>query len=448
MKACESFFFVYSETAAWLHAVIALLNSGMGLVLIAPEQSARDLLAVVNTTLLQRVLPSPARFVSAAIARWDGREHVAVIARAGARKPYFDAAEGLTPQGVWLCAGETLSGATVEVIDAMIAQTDGEAFAARRCLWQNLSFSYAEAVFRARGETFGRPQQILLGLIGEQGLYTNLAWLLSDQCEYRLTLLCIAGTARCGLVTYRAEMGCSCFELRDLACEVLEESGKRRARDGFAPLHTDFPPKAFREVLLLILRCMHHEEERSILVRVYDDRMEICARIGGTDALSYAELAKGEQSPFSARLNRVLTRLDEAECPGFQLHICKELFKGCEDRFAIELAQNWLRITLPALSLHGGARKDGVYGRRRESAIACMRTRSAWRGAELQQALSLELRCLTRLMAQMTKEGYVTSEPVDGDRVYRLSDQLYLPAFEPPLVRVGRACEPYCGKAR
>lgn len=68
----------------------------------------------------------------------------------------------------------------------MIKETDGDRFEAMRSMNQELTFEVAEKEFQLRKVEFGIQQMRTLKLIDKDGLYSNLAMLLSDQCVHTI----------------------------------------------------------------------------------------------------------------------------------------------------------------------------------------------------------------------------------------------------------------------
>ena len=75
----------------------------------------------------------------------------------------------------------------------MIKETDGDSYEKLRSLNQDLTFKYAEKFFEKNALSFGLSQKKTLGLIGEDDLYTNLALLLSEQCNHTLKVAVFEG---------------------------------------------------------------------------------------------------------------------------------------------------------------------------------------------------------------------------------------------------------------
>lgn len=75
----------------------------------------------------------------------------------------------------------------------MIKETDGDRFEAMRSMNQELTFETTEKEFQLRKIEFGTQQMRTLKLIDQDGLYSNLAMLLSDQCVHTIKVAVFQG---------------------------------------------------------------------------------------------------------------------------------------------------------------------------------------------------------------------------------------------------------------
>ena len=78
----------------------------------------------------------------------------------------------------------------------MIKETSGDSYEAARSLNQQLTFEKTSGFFRKRNVAFGKSQMKTLHLIGEDNTYTNLAFLLSDQCTHTIKLAVFEGSSK------------------------------------------------------------------------------------------------------------------------------------------------------------------------------------------------------------------------------------------------------------
>ena len=104
----------------------------------------------------------------------DGKKIVAVDIQQGTERPYYIAKKGLRPEGVYVRQGYSSVPATNTAIRHMIKETDGDRFEEMRALEQNLTFERAEKEFADRNIKFGPAQMKTLGIMTQDGVYTNL----------------------------------------------------------------------------------------------------------------------------------------------------------------------------------------------------------------------------------------------------------------------------------
>ena len=104
----------------------------------------------------------------------------------GTERPYYIAKKGLRPEGVYVRQGYSSVPATDTAIRKMITETDGDHFEDMRSLDQELTFCETKKEFQKRNITLEQPQMKTLGIINQDGIYTNLALLLSDQCVHTI----------------------------------------------------------------------------------------------------------------------------------------------------------------------------------------------------------------------------------------------------------------------
>ena len=126
------------------------------------------------------IKPDVTMFINYETIDMDGKQIVSVVVQCGTSRPYYLAAKGLRPEGVYIRQGTSSVPASDAAIRRMIVNTDGDNYEDMRSLRQDLTFKYAESEFAGRKLELGITRMKTLGLIGVDGLYTNLDLLFSD----------------------------------------------------------------------------------------------------------------------------------------------------------------------------------------------------------------------------------------------------------------------------
>ena len=119
---------------------------------------------------------------------------VSIDIQRGTERPYYIAKKGLRPEGVYVRQGYSSVPATDTMIRYMIKETDGDRFDKMRSLNQDLTFQAAEKEFSMRGISFGIKQMQTLKMLNSDGIYTNLALLLSEQCMHTIKVVVFQDT--------------------------------------------------------------------------------------------------------------------------------------------------------------------------------------------------------------------------------------------------------------
>ena len=197
----------------------------------------------------------------------DGKDVVVVEVKQGSQRPYFLRGKGLRPEGVFVRQGPSTVLADVNAIREMLMETAGRVFEKEVSFEQELSFDYTSRYFAQAAVAFGDQQKKTLGLVNKNGLYTNLALLLSDQCPYSLKAAVFQGTDKM-IFRDRAEFEGSVLEQFDKALAFLEKhQSKRSVFQGAKRIDIpDYPMMAVREGLT---NAVVHREYRLGLLEGY-----------------------------------------------------------------------------------------------------------------------------------------------------------------------------------
>ena len=142
----------------------------------------------ISNMVRDAIKPDITMFLHYETVEENGKKIVAVDIQRGTDRPYYIAKKGMRPEGVYVRQGYSAVPATDAAIRHMIKETDGERFEAMRSLNQELTFDAVKKEFGHRNVDFGLQQMRTLKMIDQDGLYSNLALLLSDQCAHTIKM--------------------------------------------------------------------------------------------------------------------------------------------------------------------------------------------------------------------------------------------------------------------
>lgn len=237
---------------------------------------------------------------------------------------------------------------TDEGIREMIRQTSGASFEAARSINQDLTFQTMTLEMARRNIAFESAQMRTLKLIGDDGLYTNLACLLSDQCPATTKVALFQGTDKAVFRDRREFTGSLLKQLEDVYQWIDLCNRTKATFSGLARTDTrDYPEEAVREALLNCLVHRDYSFSGSTLINLYDDRMEFVSLGGLVPGLELSSIFLGVSQSRNPNLAAVFYRLRLIESYGTGIGKIQRVYAGCPEQPVFETARGVFRVTLP-----------------------------------------------------------------------------------------------------
>ena len=281
----------------------------------------------------------------------DGKKIVTVDIQQGTERPYYIAKKGLRPEGVYVRQGYSSVPATNTAIRRMIKETDGDHFEEMRSLEQNLTFESAKKVFAERNVKFGLTQMKTLGMVTQDGVYTNLGLLLSDQCVHTIKAAVFQGTTQSEFKD-RREFSGSLFRQMDEAYDFIDF--RNQTHSTFDKLYRidrrDYPETAVREALLNLLVHREYSFRASTFISLYADRLEFTSIGGLVSGVSLKDVTMGISVCRNSKLANVFYRLELIEAYGTGIIKIMGAYEGTGMTPQIETSDNVFKIVLPNLN--------------------------------------------------------------------------------------------------
>ena len=181
----------------------------------------------------------------------EGKNVLQITVNKGSMAPYYAQSKGIRPEGVFVRRGTASTPATQTEILNMIKDVS-TAYEDARALEQNLTFIEAQRQFDNAGLSFGEAQQRSLGIIGRDGCYTNLAYLLSDQCGYKIKIAVYEGDSK-EVFRDRHEFTGSLFRQIDDVTRMIDANNRLsspKINNVRREDYREYPVEAIREALL------------------------------------------------------------------------------------------------------------------------------------------------------------------------------------------------------
>lgn len=307
-----------------------------------------DAMLRVTNAIRDAVRPDVTMFVECRNEVIDEIPVVCVTVQRGTARPYYLHSKGIRPEGVYVRQGASTVPATDAAILSMIKETSGDSYEAARSLNQQLTFEKATAFFRKRKVAFGKTQMRTLHLIGDDDTYTNLAFLLSDQCSHTLKLAVFEGSKKT-VFKDRQELTGSLLEQLEEAFAYIERYNRTRAE--FSGLDRvdlrDYPPEAVREALLNAIVHRDYAFSGSTLISIFEDRIEFVTIGGLVKGITLEDVKLGVSVLRNQHLANIFYRLRLIEAYGTGILKINESYDEHTVKPVIETTNNAFKITLP-----------------------------------------------------------------------------------------------------
>lgn len=268
----------------------------------------------------------------------------------GSYKPYYLKSKGIKPSGVYVRQGTSSVQASYEQIRQMIKDSDGDTYEDSRCLEQDLTFHAAKEAFDKYGVEFSIEKYRVLG-ITQNDIYTNLALLLSDQCQHT-TKIAVFNDESCTEFRDSKEFGGSILKQFEDAINYLSLCNRTLSTiKGVVRIDKkDYPDEAIREALLNALVHRDYGFSGSVIINVNDRKMEFISLGGLVPGLSAADIQMGISQPRNKKLAEIFHRLRLIESYGTGIRRIFKLYENCSIKPSIEVADSSFRIVLPNMN--------------------------------------------------------------------------------------------------
>ncbi len=339
--------------------VVAFANTAGGVIYLGVNDDGTvrgiehvdDVLLRVSHAVRNSIKPDVTMFVSYIVEDIEDKPVIKITVQKGSSRPYYLTEKGLRPAGVYVRQGASSMPSSESAIFKMIKETGGDTYEELRSIQQKLTFSSLTKEFASRNIPFGKHDRKRLKLINPDGMYTNLALLLSDQCLHSVKAAVFEGTDENVFKDRREFTGSLIQQLNDVY-EFINLHNKTRSE--FHGLYRvdsrDYPQAALREALLNAVVHRDYAISASILIHIFDDRLEIISVGGLVHGLSRDDILLGVSAARNENLSKVFYRLMLIEAFGSGLPRILNSYESLPCAPQISVSDNAFKIVLPNIN--------------------------------------------------------------------------------------------------
>lgn len=338
-----------------LKAVIAFANTDGGTIHIGVDDTGKaigiddidDCYTKTTNAIRDSISPDITMFLKYTVHEDD--RTIEIIVSEGTNKPYFLKSKGMRPEGVYVRQGASSAPASVDKIRQMIKLSEKDSFESGRALNQELHFTEAANEFDVKKVEFNEGKYQTLGIKNsDDDLYTNLGVLLSDECEHTIKVAVFSGNDK-KIFKDRKEFTGSLFKQLRNCFEFLELCNHTAATfNGLDRLdREDYPTSALREALLNALVHRDYSFSGSIIINVFDDKIEFVSLGGLVGGLSKEDILRGVSQTRNEKLASVFYRLKHIEAYGTGIQRIFDLYEENAIQPDIIITDNTFTMVLP-----------------------------------------------------------------------------------------------------
>lgn len=351
-EVCE---FKSEYTDNIIKTVIAFANTDGGKILVGYNDDGipvglkdiDDCYTRVTNSIRDTISPDITMFTKYSVNEQD--KTIEIIVSEGTNKPYFLKSKGMRPEGVYIRQGASSAPASIDKIRQMIKLSEKDTFEDGRALNQNLHFIEAENEFAIKNVNFSKEKYVSLGIINsDDELYTNLATLLSDECEHTIKVAVFEGNDK-KIFKDRKEFTGSLFKQLRTCYDYLELCNHTAATfEGLDRIdREDYPASALREALLNALVHRDYAFSGSIMINIFDDKIEFVSLGGLVSGLLKEDILRGVSQTRNKKLANVFYRLKHIEAYGTGIQRIFDLYAEDAVKPDIIITNNTFTMVLP-----------------------------------------------------------------------------------------------------
>lgn len=414
--------------------IIAFANSNGGKLYIGVQDDGTvigvdnpdEVALQISNMVRDAIKPDLTMFLHYQTVNEQAKQIVMVEVQQGTNRPYYIAKKGLRPEGVYVRQGYSSSPATQAAIRMMIKETDGDIFEEMRSLNQNLTFESAMKEFSKRNIPFGKPQMKTLGIVTQDGIYTNLGLLLSDQCVHTIKVAAFEGVNK-DIFKDRKEFSGSLFKQMDEVYEYIDF--RNQIHSTFNKLYRvdqrDYPETAIREALLNLLVHREYSFRASTFISLYKDRIEFTSIGGLVRGVNIEDIMMGISVCRNMKLANVFYRLELIEAYGTGIGKIMDAYCGSEKKPTIETTDNAFKITLPNLNIPIEEKEQSTNRRRinmnpEDIILNLSQNQDTFTRKDVEKATGSSQATCVRLLKQMVENRQIVQEGKGKNTYYHI----------------------------
>ena len=339
-------------------AVVAFANTDGGCIYVGIEDDGTvvgvadvdDVQKRVISLCRDRIQPDVMMFLLCDRTVIEDKDVIRLQVQRGTDCPYYLKGKGIRPEGVYVRRGPVSLPAAKSQIRKMIREAGDFHYEQERSLEQELTFKETERFLQEAGVPFGEAERRTLRIVSKDGLYTNLGLLLSDQCQHTVKVAIFSGKKQVVFRDRREFSGSLLLQVNQVIEYLDFHNALHSEIRGMKRLDSrDYPVESLREAIFNAFVHRDYGFSGSILVSVYEDRIEILSLGGLAEGVTYNDMMLGVSIPRNPKLAEIFYRLHYIEAFGTGVRRILTDYAECEEKPQFLVSDNAVKVILPNL---------------------------------------------------------------------------------------------------
>lgn len=340
--------------------IVAFLNSGSGTIYIGYNdngeliglENVKETEEKISNGIRGKIVPDCSVFVSINNATLDNKDYIIINVSKGVNI-YSLKDKGII-KGTYIRNGSCSMPATEETVKQMIIKNSNITFETSVANNQNLTFNYIREAFMGINIDINNKNIMKnLFMLDNNGNYTNLALLLSDQSPYTVKVATYQSVNKTNFLD-RKEFGGSLLEVYDKTLSYLKINSATYGLidSSIREDIEEYPEFILREIILNSLIHRDYSVLTSNIINIYkDDSIEFISYGSLYGNITIEDVLAGLSTSRNPHLQSIFMRLKRVEAIGSGLRRVNSYYKSKNLDFLVKALPSSFVVRLPRIAI-------------------------------------------------------------------------------------------------
>lgn len=347
--------------------IVAFLNSGSGTIYIGYNdngeliglENVKETEEKISNGIRGKIVPDCSVFVSINNSTLDNKDYIIINVSKGVNI-YSLKDKGIF-KGTYIRGGSCSMPATEETVKQMIIKNSNITFETSVANNQNLTFNYIREAFMGINIDINNKNIMKnLFMLDNNGNYTNLALLLSDQNPYTVKVATYQSVNKTNFLD-RKEFGGSLLEVYDKTLSYLKINSATYGLidSSIREDIEEYPEFILREIILNSLIHRDYTVLTSNIINIYkDDSIEFISYGSLYGNITIEDVLAGLSTSRNPHLQSIFMRLKRVEAIGSGLRRVNSYYKSKNLDFLVKALPSSFVVRLPRITIDKISIKD------------------------------------------------------------------------------------------